>query len=62
MELEAHVHDTIREIPESEWNALDGVSEDVLTAFRRSLDVLREVGTVEDTALPDLPWVKPLSR
>jgi Asp-tRNA(Asn)/Glu-tRNA(Gln) amidotransferase A subunit family amidase len=36
--------------------ALDGVSEDMLAAYRRSLDVLRELGTVEDTALPDLPW------
>ena len=36
--------------------ALDGVSEDMLAAYRRSLEVLREVGTVEETALPDLPW------
>ena len=36
--------------------ALDGVSEDMLAAYRRSLDLLRELGTVEDTALPDLPW------
>ena len=36
--------------------ALDGVSEDMLAAYRRSLDVLRELGTVEDAALPDLPW------
>src|SRR4030095_11617161 len=30
--------------------ALDGVSEDMLASYRRSLDVLRELGTVEDTA------------
>jgi aspartyl-tRNA(Asn)/glutamyl-tRNA(Gln) amidotransferase subunit A len=36
--------------------ALDGVSEDMLAAYRGSLDVLRALGTVEDAALPDLPW------
>ena len=36
--------------------ALDSVSEDMLAAYHRSLDVLRALGTVEDAALPDLPW------
>ena len=36
--------------------ALDGVSDDMRAAYDRSLDVLRDFGTIEDAALPDLPW------
>jgi aspartyl-tRNA(Asn)/glutamyl-tRNA(Gln) amidotransferase subunit A len=36
--------------------AREDVSADMLAAFDQSLDVLRELGTVEDAALPDLPW------
>jgi aspartyl-tRNA(Asn)/glutamyl-tRNA(Gln) amidotransferase subunit A len=36
--------------------ALDGVSDDMRAAFDRSLDVLRDFGSIEDAALPDLPW------
>jgi aspartyl-tRNA(Asn)/glutamyl-tRNA(Gln) amidotransferase subunit A len=36
--------------------ALDGVSDDMRAAFDRSLDVLRDFGSVEDAALPELPW------
>ena len=33
-----------------------GCSPDMLAAFDQSLAVLRELGTVEETAMPDLPW------
>src|SRR5258705_11327814 len=36
--------------------ALDGVSDDMRVAYDRSLEVLRELGSVEDAALPELPW------
>ena len=36
--------------------ALDGVSDDMRAAYDRSLEVLRELGSVEDAALPELPW------
>ena len=36
--------------------ALDGVSDDMRAAYDRSLEVLRELGSLEDAALPELPW------
>jgi len=36
--------------------ALDGCEPAVRDNFERSLDVLRAIGSVEDVALPDLPW------
>ena len=49
MELEAHVHDTIREIPESEWNALDGVSEEPFLTWSW-FDALERTGCVGEAA------------
>jgi aspartyl-tRNA(Asn)/glutamyl-tRNA(Gln) amidotransferase subunit A len=36
--------------------ALEGCTDDMRAAFDGSLAVLREMGTVEEVALPDLPW------
>ncbi|WP_437979124.1 GNAT family N-acetyltransferase [Sorangium sp. So ce295] len=49
MELEAHVHDTIRDIPESEWNALDGVSEAPFLTWTW-FDALERTGCVGEAA------------
>ncbi|WP_438037168.1 GNAT family N-acetyltransferase [Sorangium sp. So ce204] len=49
MELEAHVHDTIRDIPESEWNALDGVSEAPFLTWAW-FDALERTGCVGEAA------------
>ncbi|WP_437747828.1 GNAT family N-acetyltransferase [Sorangium sp. So ce1504] len=49
MELEAHVHDTIREIPESEWNALHGVSEAPFLTWAW-FDALERTGCVGEAA------------
>lgn len=34
----------------------DGCDEATRASFDRSLDVLRRIGTIEEVALPDLPW------
>lgn len=49
MELEAHVHDTIRDIPESEWNALHGVSEAPFLSWAW-FDALERTGCVGEEA------------
>ncbi|WP_437604641.1 GNAT family N-acetyltransferase [Sorangium sp. So ce834] len=49
MELEAHVHGTIREIPESEWNALDGASEAPFLSWAW-FDALERTGCVGEAA------------
>ncbi|WP_437331051.1 GNAT family N-acetyltransferase [Sorangium sp. So ce381] len=49
MELEAHVHDTIRDIPESEWNALHGVSEAPFLTWAW-FDALERTGCVGEEA------------
>ncbi|WP_437766911.1 GNAT family N-acetyltransferase [Sorangium sp. So ce281] len=49
MELEAHVHDTIRDIPESEWDALDGVSEAPFLTWAW-FDALERTGCVGEAA------------
>ncbi|AGP32556.1 hypothetical protein BE04_42825 [Sorangium cellulosum] len=49
MELEAHVHDTIREIPESEWNALHGASEAPFLSWAW-FDALERTGCVGEEA------------
>ncbi|WP_437987727.1 GNAT family N-acetyltransferase [Sorangium sp. So ce117] len=49
MELEARVHDTIRDIPESEWNALDGVSEAPFLTWAW-FDALERTGCVGEAA------------
>ncbi|WP_437873695.1 GNAT family N-acetyltransferase [Sorangium sp. So ce363] len=49
MELEAHVHDTIRDIPESEWNALHGVSEAPFLTWAW-FDALERTGCVGEAA------------
>jgi aspartyl-tRNA(Asn)/glutamyl-tRNA(Gln) amidotransferase subunit A len=36
--------------------ALEGCTDDMRAAFDGSLAVLRDMGTVEEVALPDLPW------
>ena len=37
-------------------NVTDGCEDAVAENFKRSLDVLRKIGTVEDVTLPDLPY------
>ncbi|WP_437994949.1 GNAT family N-acetyltransferase [Sorangium sp. So ce185] len=49
MELEAHVHGTIREIPESEWNALHGASEAPFLSWAW-FDALERTGCVGEEA------------
>ncbi|WP_437933029.1 GNAT family N-acetyltransferase [Sorangium sp. So ce341] len=49
MELEAHLHDTIREIPESEWNALHGASEAPFLSWAW-FDALERTGCVGEEA------------
>ncbi|WP_437805249.1 GNAT family N-acetyltransferase [Sorangium sp. So ce1078] len=49
MELEAHVHSTIREIPESEWNALHGASEAPFLSWAW-FDALERTGCVGEEA------------
>ncbi|KYF79757.1 GNAT family N-acetyltransferase [Sorangium sp. So ce1153] len=49
MELEAHVHGTIREIPESEWDALHGVSEAPFLSWAW-FDALERTGCVGEEA------------
>lgn len=49
MELEAHVHETIRDIPESEWNALHGVSEAPFLTWAW-FDALEQTGCVGEAA------------
>lgn len=49
MELEAHVHETIREIPEGEWNALHGVDEAPFLSWAW-FDALERTGCVGEEA------------
>lgn len=49
MELEAQVHGTIREIPEGEWNALDGASEAPFLSWAW-FDALERTGCVGEAA------------
>jgi uncharacterized protein len=49
MELEARVHETIRAIPESEWDALDGVAEAPFLRWTW-LDALEQTGCVGEKA------------
>ncbi|WP_437564968.1 GNAT family N-acetyltransferase [Sorangium sp. So ce542] len=49
MELEAHIHGTIREIPESEWDALHGASEAPFLSWAW-FDALERTGCVGEEA------------
>ncbi|AUX23618.1 hypothetical protein SOCEGT47_041450 [Sorangium cellulosum] len=49
MELEAHVHETIREIPEREWDALHGVDEAPFLSWAW-FDALERTGCVGEEA------------